>query len=69
MRSPQICFIPGLKENWKHKHECIRITYPSDQKSVERGIKEISEEIRRAFGRLNRKPRKNVHSLPRLKVE
>ena len=42
-------FFPGLEEDWKHKRECIRITYSSDQESVERGIKAIGEEVRRAF--------------------
>ncbi len=42
-------FFPGLEGEWKHKHECIRITYSSDHVSVEHGIKTIGEEVRRAF--------------------
>ena len=42
-------FFPGLEEDWKHKRECIRITYSSDQESVERGIRAIGEEVRQAM--------------------
>lgn len=42
-------FFPGLEEEWRHKHECIRITYSSDPESVHEGIGIIAEEVRRAF--------------------
>jgi valine--pyruvate aminotransferase len=42
-------FFPGLEEDWKHKHECIRITYSSDSESVHEGIAIIAEEVRRAY--------------------
>lgn len=43
-------FFPGLKDPWKHKYECIRISYAQDPLSVEHGIKVIAEEIEKAFG-------------------
>lgn len=42
-------FFPGLDGEWKHKHECIRITYSSSHESVEHGIKVIGEEVRHAY--------------------
>jgi valine--pyruvate aminotransferase len=42
-------FFPGLKEEWQHRHECIRVTYSQDGESVRKGIAIIAEEVRRAF--------------------
>ncbi len=40
-------FFPGMEnESWKHKDECIRITYSQDEKTVEEGIKIIADEVR-----------------------
>jgi len=40
-------FFPGLAdENWKHRYECIRITYSQDEESVRQGIKIIAETVR-----------------------
>ena len=41
-------FFPGLKDDWRHKNECLRITYSQDPESVAAGIKIIAEEVRRA---------------------
>ncbi len=40
-------FFPGINKKWKHKHECIRITYAQNDKIVEKGLKLIADEIRR----------------------
>lgn len=42
------CFA-GLEEEWRHRQECIRITYCAKPESVKRGIEIIGEEIRRAY--------------------
>ncbi len=40
-------FFPGMEnESWKHKDECIRITYSQDEKTVEEAIKIIADEVR-----------------------
>ena len=40
-------FFPGMEnESWKHKDECIRITYSQNEKTVEEGIKIIADEVR-----------------------
>ena len=40
-------FFPGLDEdNWRHKHECIRITYSMNDDVVRAGIKIIAEEVK-----------------------
>ena len=41
-------FFPGLKQDWRHKHECLRMTYSQDPESVAAGIRIIAEEVRRA---------------------
>jgi valine--pyruvate aminotransferase len=41
-------FFPGLNEDWRHKDECLRITYSQDPDSVAAGITIIAEEVRRA---------------------
>ncbi len=42
-------FFPGLEDDWQHKHECIRITYSQDDKTVKNGLEIIAAEIRRAY--------------------
>ncbi len=42
-------FFPGLAEDWKHKHECIRVTYSQSAEVVEQGIAIITDEVKRAF--------------------
>lgn len=40
-------FFPGLKEDWRHREECIRVNYSQDDEVVRRGIAIIAEEARR----------------------
>jgi valine--pyruvate aminotransferase len=42
-------FFPGLDEEWRHRDECIRVTYSQDGESVRKGIAIIAEEVKRAF--------------------
>ena len=42
-------FFPGIKDDWKHRHECIRLSYAQDRSVVERGIKLMAEEVSRAY--------------------
>ncbi|TKB09038.1 valine--pyruvate transaminase [Desulforhopalus sp. IMCC35007] len=44
-------FFPGLQENWKHKDECLRVTYSQDDAEVRKGLKIISEVVRAAYNR------------------
>jgi len=43
------CFF-GLKEDWPHRHECIRVSYVQDEEQVARGVAIIADEVRRAYG-------------------
>jgi valine--pyruvate aminotransferase len=36
-------------ENWKHRDECIRVTYTMDESTVQRGLAIIGDEVRRAW--------------------
>ena len=47
-------FFPGLDEDWRHKHECIRVTYSMRPETVERGIKLIADEIKQIYAELSR---------------
>ncbi|MBL64360.1 MAG: valine--pyruvate transaminase, partial [Opitutae bacterium] len=43
-------FFPGLDESWRHKDECIRVTYAQDDEVVEKGLSIIADEVRKAYG-------------------
>lgn len=47
---PGYHFFPGLREEWRHRQECIRMTYAQDEETVHKGIRIIAEEVRRAYG-------------------
>ena len=42
-------FFVGLGEDWRHKHECIRISYAQDAESVKRGVAIIADEVALAY--------------------
>ena len=42
-------FFPGIEEDWRHRHECIRVTYSQDPEDVEAGLGIIAEEVIRAY--------------------
>ena len=42
-------FFPGMRDSWAHRHECIRISYAQDTKTVQSGIAIIGEEVARAY--------------------
>ncbi|MGM0450001.1 MAG: valine--pyruvate transaminase [Pseudomonadota bacterium] len=43
-------FFPGLPdEDWRHRHECLRVTYSQDEADVARGLNAIAEEVKRAW--------------------
>jgi valine--pyruvate aminotransferase len=43
-------FFPGLNDPWPHAHECLRVNYSQDEKTVSAGIQGIAEEVKRAYG-------------------
>ena len=43
-------FFPGLEGAWRHRHECIRISYAGADAKVEQGMAIIAEEVLRAYG-------------------
>ncbi|MFN2353245.1 MAG: valine--pyruvate transaminase [Desulfopila sp.] len=46
-------FFPGLEnDDWRHKHECLRLNYSQDDAQVARGIAIIGEEVKKAYGAL-----------------
>ena len=42
------CFV-GLHGEWRHQHECIRVSYASDAEAVRRGVTIIADEVARAY--------------------
>lgn len=42
-------FFPGLEEDWRHRHECIRISYAQTPETVQQGIAIIGDEARKAY--------------------
>lgn len=41
-------FFPGMREPWRHRDECLRITYAQEPGVVREGIRLIADEVRRA---------------------
>jgi len=43
-------FFPGLPDDgWRHRHECLRLSYAQDDTVVREGIRIIGRELRRVF--------------------
>jgi len=42
-------FAYGLDHEWKHPHECLRLTYSQPQHIVQEGLEILAEEVKRAF--------------------
>ncbi|MCB1756005.1 MAG: valine--pyruvate transaminase [Gammaproteobacteria bacterium] len=43
-------FFPGIDDpDWRHPHECIRVSYAQDNADVRAGIKIIAEEVKNAY--------------------
>jgi valine--pyruvate aminotransferase len=42
-------FFPGLAEEWRHKNECIRVSYAQAEEVVSRGLEIIAEEVIKAY--------------------
>ena len=43
-------FFYGLQEDWRHSHECIRLTFSQSEETVRGGIGLLAEEVKRAYG-------------------
>ena len=39
----------GLKADWQHAHECIRISYAQDAGQVNKGVEIIAREVRKLY--------------------
>jgi len=46
---PGSSFFPGLREDWKHKHECVRISLTATPKELEEGVRRIAEVIAQVY--------------------
>ncbi len=42
-------FFPGIKERWRHRDECLRISFAQDDDIVAKGIGIIAAEIKRVY--------------------
>ena len=42
-------FFPGLEEPWRHRDECLRLSYSQDEEVVEVGMRIIGKEIRELY--------------------
>lgn len=43
-------FAYGLDQDWRHPHECLRLTYSQPQNIVQEGLEILAEEVKTAFG-------------------
>ena len=44
-------FFPGLAEPWRHRDECLRLSYAQDDAVVEAGLRIVGEEVRSLYAR------------------
>lgn len=42
-------FFPGFEEDWRHRDECLRISFAQSERVVEEGMRAIAAEVKRAF--------------------
>jgi valine--pyruvate aminotransferase len=42
-------FFPGLEGDWRHKDECVRISYSQDDAIVAAGLDIIADEARAVY--------------------
>jgi valine--pyruvate aminotransferase len=42
-------FFPGVREEWRHRDECLRISYAQDDEIVTKGIRILAAEVKRLF--------------------
>ncbi|MBW4682478.1 MAG: valine--pyruvate transaminase [Microcoleus vaginatus WJT46-NPBG5] len=46
---PGSSFFPGLREDWRHKNECIRISLTATDAEIETGMKRLAEVVERVY--------------------
>lgn len=46
---PGSSFFPGLREEWQHKHECIRISLTASDEDIEKGMRRLAEVVERVY--------------------
>ena len=44
-------FFPGLQGDWRHSHECLRVSYAMEEKTVREGIRIIADEVKQLYRR------------------
>ncbi|MBD2039880.1 valine--pyruvate transaminase [Microcoleus sp. FACHB-672] len=46
---PGSSFFPGLREDWRHKNECIRISLTATDAEIETGMKRLAQVVERIY--------------------
>jgi valine--pyruvate aminotransferase len=46
---PGSSFFPGLREDWKHKHECIRLSLTASDEAIEMGMERLAKVVEKVF--------------------
>ncbi|MCT7969263.1 valine--pyruvate transaminase [Laspinema sp. D1] len=46
---PGSSFFPGLREDWKHKHECIRLSLTASDQAIEMGMERLAKVVEKVF--------------------
>ncbi len=46
---PGSSFFPGLREDWKHKHECIRLSLTASDEAIEIGMERLAKVVEKVF--------------------
>lgn len=46
---PGSTFFPGLRENWQHKQQCIRISLTASNEEIEIGMRRLAELVQQVY--------------------
>jgi valine--pyruvate aminotransferase len=47
---PGNSFFPGLREEWRHKHECIRISLTASDEEISTAMRRLAEVVEKVYG-------------------
>jgi valine--pyruvate aminotransferase len=46
---PGSSFFPGLREDWQHKHECLRISLTATNDEIETAMKRLAQMVEKLY--------------------
>jgi valine--pyruvate aminotransferase len=50
---PGSTFFPGLREDWQHKHECVRISLTATESEIIKAMKLLAQVVEKVYLTVN----------------